>query len=425
MTTSCAAAALSGKKKVLILTITAGNGHNACAKTMKEALTARGAEVKVIDYLQEFAPKSVAWKTDRGFALVLAHFLKLYNASCRRMEIRKTDLRFKSGYMQSVALSGLEPLLKEIYTFRPDVIFCSNIYPSMAITDLRMSVPIPAKVYLTLLDYTINMGHESSIGVDYFNLTNRDFVTESLRIGYRKEQLLCCGIPIDPKFHVPVSREEARERLGIRKGPFTVLVMFGGGLWNGGYQIFRQTARALEGTGAQIVVINGKNKQEQDKIDRLLSDGTYRGLPVVNVGFTDRVDLYLAAADAIVTKVGGLSSTECVARQVPIVAARKKLVINEEWNADYLEKKGALLSFRNRKQLRDLLKKLMEDTAFYESICAAQAALTNKGGADLLAEHILAQPDAVYPDTMPALKGLKKRVAAAVKAEYHREHEKK
>ncbi len=416
--------AMTSAKKVLILTATMGNGHNACAKAMEKALLARGAEVKIIDYLEAFAPKRIAWVVNKGYSLSLAHFLRIYNVSYRYMEKHKLDLRFKSGYMQNVAQSGVEPLMREIYTFRPDVIFCTNIYPAMAITDLRMAADIPAKVYHPLLDYTINVGYESCIGIDYFNLVNEDYTEESLRLGYRQEQLLYYGLSSDPKFRVPMDKLQVREQLGMAKDLFTVIVLFGGGQWGGGYRIFRQVVRALEGAPAQIIMLNGRNEKSKKKIDKDIARGIYRDLKIVNVGFTDKVDVYMAAADAIVTKLGGMGASECINRQLPIVAAKKLLAENELENVGYLGEKGAILTYSSQKELAEALTKLRTDEAFRKGIRAAQKQLS-RDGITGLAEHILAQPDAVYPDTMPALEGLKKRVAAAVKAAYRKQHGKK
>ena len=411
-------------KKVLILTLTMGNGHNASARTMEKALAERGAEVKVVDYLKQFAPTRVAWAADKGYSLSLAHFLKLYNRIYRRMEEKKLESRFKRGYMQNMACAGLEGLMREIDAFRPDVIFCTHIYAAMALTDLRMVTDIPAKSYLILLDYSLNNGYESSIGVDYLNLINEDFLEEAVRIGYRREQLLFYGLPGDPKFFTPIEKAEARARLGLRQELFTVMVMFGGGQWSGGDKLLRSVARALEGAPAQIVMINGRNERARRRIDRAIARGTFRGLNVVNVGFTNEVDVWMAASDVAVSKLGGLSASECIARQLPIVAAQKLLVANEAENAEYLCEKGAALTYRTQAELAALLRRLQTDNAFYEGVRAAQGAL-RRDGVTGLAEHILSQPAAVYPAAMPLPKDLKRRVAAAVQAAYDAEHQTK
>ena len=56
-------------KKVLILTVTAGNGHNACANAMRQVLLDKGAEVKVVDLLKSYSTKLNVWVADGGYSL--------------------------------------------------------------------------------------------------------------------------------------------------------------------------------------------------------------------------------------------------------------------------------------------------------------------------------------------------------------------
>ena len=249
------------KKRILILTVTAGNGHNACAKAMQAELEAAGAEVRTVDFLKEWSDDLTVWTVDKGYNIAAAYFLYVYNASFRRLKQRPPEKRYMLGLAQKISLSGAEGLLREVYSYRPDVIYCTHLYPAIAITDMRLLTTIPAKVYITTFDYTLSPFWESCIGVDYLNLPSEDFAEECRRLGYRDEQFLYCGIPVASKFLAPMDKAKARTQLGMR-AMFTVMVMFGGGQWSGGQKIFKSVVRALEGVPAQIVMINGRNERE-------------------------------------------------------------------------------------------------------------------------------------------------------------------
>lgn len=75
------------KMRVLILTVTAGNGHNACAKAMARRLTEGGAEVKIIDYFTTWSTPRERWTVDDGYNLACTYALRVYNA-CYRMQKR-------------------------------------------------------------------------------------------------------------------------------------------------------------------------------------------------------------------------------------------------------------------------------------------------------------------------------------------------
>ncbi len=402
------------KKRILILTVTAGNGHNACAKAMQAELEAAGAEVRTVDFLKEWSDDLTVWTVDKGYNIAAAYFLYVYNASFRRLKQRPPEKRYMLGLAQKISLSGAEGLLREVYSYRPDVIYCTHLYPAIAITDMRLLTAIPAKVYITTFDYTLSPFWESCIGVDYLNLPSEDFAEESRRLGYRDEQFLCCGIPVASKFLAPMDKAKARTQLGMR-AMFTVMVMFGGGQWSGGQKIFKSVVRALEGVPAQIVMINGRNEREKRAIDREIAAGEYKDRPIVNVGFTDKVDVYMAASDVIVTKLGGTGASECIDRLLPIVAAQRLLPQQEAENADYLTQRGAALTYRTEKELRAHLLHLMSDPEFYEGVRAAQAKL-RKDGVTALAAHILSQPYADYEHiALPERENFKRELSRLLK----------
>lgn len=352
------------KRRVLILTVTAGNGHNACARAMAEELERAGTEVKIIDYLKVWASRRTVWTVDKGYGLAVAHALPLYNLSYRRLKRRPPEERFQRKFAQKIALEGAEGLLREVYAFRPDVIYCTHFYPAAALTDLRLILPVPPKVYITAFDFTMCPFWEGCIGVDYINLPSVDLEGEALHLGYRRGQLLFSGIPVAAKFSAAADRCAARRELGLDGNAFTVMVMFG-------------------------------------------------GVRVHSVGFTDRVELYMAASDAIVTKLGGTGATECINRGLPIIAAAKLLPRQEADNAVYLREKGAALLYRNERELREQLTALLTDESLRGRMLTAQRAMAG-GGVRELAAHIMAQPFAGYGEE-PDFLHLRERIAAAMK----------
>ena len=402
------------KRRVLILTVTAGNGHNACARAMAEELERAGTEVKIIDYLKAWADRRTVWMVDRGYSLSVAHALRIYNRSYRWLKRRPPEERFRRKFAQKIALEGAEGLLREVYAFCPDVIYCTHFYPATALTDLRLLVPIPAKCYVTLLDYSFNPFWECCIGVDHLNLPTSDLTEEALRLGYRRGQLLYSGIPVAAKF-APADRRAARREPGLDGNAFTVMVMFGGGQWSGGYTIFRQVVRAVQDAPVpvQIVMLNGRNEADRRRIARESAQGKFGGVRVHSVGFTDRVELYMAASDAIVTKLGGTGATECINRGLPIIAAAKLLPRQEADNAVYLREKGAALLYRNERELREQLTALLTDESLRGRMLTAQRAMAG-GGVRELAAHIMAQPFAGYGEE-PDFLHLRERIAAAMK----------
>jgi len=401
-------------KKILILTVTAGNGHNSCAAHMKNKLESLGeCEVKIIDILKSYSSKLNAWISDTGYALTVGRLLSAYNSFYNRY-MKAEPCRRYSCPSQSTVVTTLDGLLREITAFKPDVIYATHFYGAIALTDLKLLYDLPCKAVSTCLDYVNSPFWESAIGIDYLNIPNGDFTEEFVREGFRNEQLISFGIPVDGRTLEKQEKSAARRSLGIGENDFTVTVMFGGGYWNGGYKIFKQAVKALKGKRAQIIVINGKNKRSFKQVAKTKTGGE---LKVLNVGFTQDVPLYLSASDVAVTKCGGLSSTEMINESLPMLVT-EKLPAQEKYNLDYLKEKGVALSFKNGKELKAQLLRLLDNRELLEKMAESAAPLKCRA-LDGLAQFILSLPNADY-GSLDAMKidfnKTKKAAKAALKS---------
>ena len=381
------------KKRILILSITAGNGHNACANSMKRKLESLDdAEVKIVDLLKSFSTKLNVWVSDKGYSLSVGKLLPLYNAFYNHYKKAAPEKRYSCSSQKTV-VSTLNGLMKEIMDFKPDVIYSTHFYGAIAVTDLQLVYKLPCTTIVSNLDYVNSPFWEAGIGVDYFAIPNEDFIEECIYEGYSREQLLPIGLPVDERTLERLDKSEARKKLGLEDGVFTVMVMFGGGHWNGGFKIFNELVTALKGRKAQIIMVTGRNEESYKKIEHMHFD---KGLKVLNVGFTNDVPLYLSAADIILNKFGGTSVTEMINKSLPMLII-EKMAAQEQYNLDYMKGKGVALSFKNGKELKQNILKLMDDPELLKSMSEKTKEL-QKNSIDMLAKFILNSPAADYSE---------------------------
>lgn len=224
-------------KKILILTVTAGNGHNACARGMKNKLESLGGvEVKIVDLLKEFSTKLNVWVADKGYGIAVSKLLKLYNAFFRHFQKAKAENRYKCN-SQPTVVSTLDGLMKEILDFQPDVIYSTHFYGGIAVTDLKLLYALPCTTVASALDYVNSPFWEAVVGVDYFVIPNEDFIDEFMAEGFRRDQLLPIGLPVDTRSLEGKDKKEARKELGLDEDVFTIMVMFGGGFFHLSYYL--------------------------------------------------------------------------------------------------------------------------------------------------------------------------------------------
>ena len=400
---------MDNSKKILIFTVTAGNGHNSNAKAVKEHLQTLepNAQIEVVDVLKSYSSKLNTWVADGGYSLAMQLLPEVYD-KFYNLYLKKPSKDRYACAAQGVAMSIVDGIYKKSCEFQPDVIYCTHFYPAIAITNLRLECSIPSKVFVTSLDYVNSPFWEACIGVDYFNIPNQEFADNCLARGFKKEQLLTFGIPVKEQFLSVTDKKLARKELGLDQDKFTAMVIFGGGQWKGGIKIFESLAKIAE-KDLQIIMINGKNKQDYEKIEKIKDS-----LPckVSNVGFTNKVDKYMDASDVVVTKAGGLVLTECISKLKPMILTQK-VYGQERLNAKYLIDKDIALSFKNGKDLKSKIEKFKNDQDFYNASVESLKKL-RRNAIDDLCKFILAQPKADFSGVQ-AQENLKKRVNKARK----------
>lgn len=401
-------------KKILILTVTAGNGHNACAKGMKSKLESLGeeVEVKVVDLLKSYSTPTNIWVADSGYNIAVSKMLGLYCLFYNHYKKAKPERRYSCA-AQGVALSTVDGLLREILEFQPDVIYCTHFYPAIALTDLKLLYDLPCKTIVSNLDYVNSPYWEACNGIDYFIIPHEDFIEEFKEEGFSDAQLKPMGLPVDERTLEVVDKKEARRKLGLDENLPTIMVMFGGGFWSGGYSIFKQLIDAVKGVNVQIIMINGKNKQGFDKIEKMKFD---KGIKVLNVGFTDKVPLYMSASDFILNKFGGTSVTEMINKRLPMVVT-EKIPEQERYNLIYMKEKGVAVSFKNKKELKRHVLELLKNPTLIEEMANNTDAL-RKNTINELARFMLSFEKADYSNILKEnidIKKVRKNVKKATK----------
>jgi processive 1,2-diacylglycerol beta-glucosyltransferase len=140
-----------------------------------------------------------------------------------------------------------------------------------------------------------------------------------------------------PAFASPPSRDEAAADLGLDAKRTTILLM-GGGAGLGGLDDVAARLLALD-TDFQLVALAGRNK---DMLARLEAMSRQHPRRLFAQGFTDRVERLMAASDLVITKPGGLTTSECLALGLPMIV-HAPIPGQEERNCDYLLEQGAAL----------------------------------------------------------------------------------
>lgn len=336
--------------KVLILTITAGQGHNQTAKAISEYLTSIGVESTYMDTLEYVSPV-LAETVSNGYLMSTKAMPKLYGGIYQMAE--KRDMEYRSHSLTKITDTILsKKLVKYINEeFRPDIIVCTHIFSALLITQISDRLIDNPKTVGIITDFTIHPYWEDS-AMDYYITASELLTNQAVKKSIAERKIKPLGIPIKPKFAKKISKDEAREILGI-ENKSTVLVMSGSMGYGNVVDIIKDLDKSKE--DFQIVSVCGYNDKLKNKID-----GLDLKKKIYNHGFVDNVDIMMDAADCIVTKPGGLTSSEALAKRVPILMVNP-IPGQEDRNVEFFLNNGAAIKISSTYPIDEAMYQLMNN----------------------------------------------------------------
>jgi len=318
--------------KVLILSCGTGEGHNSAALAIKEELEKRKIDCILKDALSfgnhkaEKIVKSffnnVAVKTPSLFGIMYKAGSTVSNAYLKS-PIYFANLVYANNMLEYINSNGI------------DTIVCTHLFPMEAITYLKRIKKLKAKTYSILTDYTAIPFIEET-RLDYYFIPDSSLVKEFEKKKIPKSKIIVTGVPVSSKFRYKYDKKECREKLGLPLKEKIILIMTGGVGCGNVIGIINELINKVD-NDTVIVALAGKNKELKSDIS-----ACFNSEKVIPVGFTNKVELYMDASDLLLSKPGGLSSTEAAVKRIPLIHTMP-IPGCETINASLFEKKGMSL----------------------------------------------------------------------------------
>ena len=321
---------------MLILSITAGQGHNATARAVQDAMEMiPGCEAVVLDTFK-YVDNNINRTIDKGYTLGVRFSPKTWG---QLYEIAYDHTLSERRLSVSRMLRGIlaNKLVTFIQKYQPDVIICTHCFPALLMANLRQKGKINAKLMGVLTDFTLHP-YWQDIDMEAFVIADARLMYGIAKKGIDPAIMYPLGIPIQPKFSITTPKTEARKQLDIPDRP-TVLLMSG----SFGFGEITQHIRALDALPLpfQIISISGSNTRLKKRVDDMETAKT-----VFRHGFVNNVDVMMDAADCIVTKPGGITTSEALAKHLPLVMVNP-IPGQEARNAAFLTNCGVGMEVRD------------------------------------------------------------------------------
>lgn len=369
------------QKKVLIMSASTGGGHNRAARAIKEELTNKSIDGITIDCEIIDSLKIVNGTMDklisRGYEKSAKYTPKAWGGVYKLTESNLISRNeFKDNPLTSLISRKLKKLIE---VKKPDLIIGTHPFPMIALSTLKkhsqlsknnelstftesfhkyyQNLDIPPLITV-LTDYTTHSAYIQN-EIDYY-IAGHEYVKELLiEDGIEAEKIKPYGIPVEKSFLTNRNRETVLSELNLDPNKFTVLLM-GGSFGAGSIKDTLSELISID-RDFQIIVITGRNKSLKEKLEKnLMSHEQSIDKNICVLGFTDKMNDLLSAVDILVSKPGGLTTTESLLKEVPMIVPYF-IPGQEEENLDFLSNCGASLRTSKKYTLSIILKVLIDN----------------------------------------------------------------
>ncbi|MEP6484344.1 MAG: glycosyltransferase [Rudaea sp.] len=357
---------MAKQKHIVVLSASAGAGHVRAAQALCETALRDfpGLRTTHIDVL-DLVPSSFR-KLYFDSYLKLIEKMPLLWAYLYQHTDRPADKSKLSTIRKQLERLNTRKLYAELERLAPDAIVCTHFLAPELLSRRIAKGKLTTPVWVQVTDFDVHALwiHPHMSG---YCVANEEVAWRIAQRGIDSRQVHVTGIPIAPQFSETLDARACAIELGLDPD-VTTLLMMAGGAGVGGIETLVERLAAVQSNPAQprfqIVALAGKNAK---LLAALRSVATkYPGI-VFPMGFTRTIERAMAAADIAITKPGGLTTSECLALQLPMILVAP-IPGQEERNADYLLECGVAMKAPDAAALEYKLMRLLSAPALLESM---------------------------------------------------------
>ena len=323
--------------KILIISATIGQGHNAVAKSVAKELRSRGITCDVLDMYRYISP-ALQKIVQGGYLASIRSVQHTRVIGAKYYEGMEKNYKPLNEYPS--ARKNKVPFAKKIHKFieeyEPDAIICTMVYCVHIVDTIKALGWKDVPLIGIDTDFTVQAHWQGNDYLDYMVVASEALAPYLKERQIPEQKVLPFGIPINPKFGFKVEKRLAKEMLCLDPDKKVILVM-GGSM---GYGNMDRTIYDLDDYSEdfQAMVVCGSNIQMHHRLRKHKFSHRFDVY-----GFSHDIPLMMDAADVVITKPGGISLSEALAKHVPMVLANA-IPGMEDYNCDFMVRNGLALA---------------------------------------------------------------------------------
>lgn len=358
---------------IIILSEDFGIGHKSVANVMEQSLKRHVPDA----IIRQYNPTSQVFPVmltcaKYAYFFTLRHFPKIWGTIY--YGTNGLEVSTRSRYIVDLFTEQFhrKQLARVFYSYDPKIVICTHPF-AQELAGIAFRNRSEVTMITIVTDYS---AHRLWIAdrTDLYFVADAAIKRQFVAMGVAEKKIIVTGMPIDPKFDRPKSPKP--------QGQQTLLVLGGGMGLNIDYQMVATLAKRLQQT--KIMIVCGKNRKLYEQLQHMTDD--YENLHVL--GFVNHMDELLDQADLVVTKPGGVTIAECIAKQVPMVLTNP-IPGQEEDNVKFLlEKQAGIYIERLYEEGMESVIDLLSDTDYLQTVSSNMQQLFTRGAAQTCAQIV-------------------------------------
>jgi processive 1,2-diacylglycerol beta-glucosyltransferase len=377
--------------RVLVLSASAGAGHLRAAEAIEKAIRLRNlaSEVQHLDVLR-YTNKVFRHLYSKAYIDLVNNAPEVLGWLYDYLD----DPRKNDPVRAAFDRLNANPFIRYLRRYQPDVAICTHFLPSGIISSLKGEGKVKVLNTVVVTDFDVHAMWLCRHVEQYF-VALEETKVHLKALGVPQSLITVSGIPIDPVFMQSKDRRGVRRKHGLDPDRFTILVSAGGfGVGPVGHMM---QALSRISHPVQVVAVCGRNEALKTQLSSEVRNlKTQSSVFFTVVGFTTEMDELMTAADLFVGKPGGLTTSEVLARGVPMVVINP-IPGQEERNSDHLLEQGAAIRCNNLPALSYKIEHLINTPEKLVSMSERARAMGKPDAAFRVVDRLaaLCQPQAV------------------------------
>lgn len=372
-------------KKILIFYGSYGGGHLSAAKSIRDYIEKNYSDSQVelvdcVEYVNKLFNKltTKAYKDFSKNARWIWKHLYYDSESGSLSRICNTINR-----LMAIKLNRL------IQEFQPDLIISTHPFSSQMCAILKEKGKLNCKVATILTDYAShNQWLVKSEFIDYYFVAQQGMVDDLVSRGVNKDKIHVTGIPLSSRFLQSYNKQKILEDYGLTSDKNTILFFAGGEFGFGKDKTFNRLKAIIDNLpNLQVVAVAGRNEKMKERFDELVKT-TRTESNVKILSFTNQVPELMSVSDLVITKPGGLTTTESLASGLPLIII-DPLPGQEEENAEFIENSGAGIWVKDSDNIETILLNIFNNPDTLENMKSKARLIAKKNSTQNIVETLL------------------------------------